>query len=74
MYLPKTETVSVGFNIPSPVQYEFQVLEMYDINDEKKIKKVTLQVRKNIYNTNGYIVENGLWTDVPRIRIPYDGR
>ncbi len=70
----KMQWVSAGFNMPAPFEYEFQVLEMYDVNDETKIKKVTLQVRKNNYDAQGYFVSHDPWKDVPRLRMPYDGR
>ena len=73
MPVPQTEWFTLGFNISSPIEYEFQVVEYHDKNDVNKIKKVSLQTRKIIYNVQGGIKECGLWTDVPRLKVPYVG-
>ena len=73
MSVSRTEWLPLGFNVPSPIEYEFQVIEYFDSNDSTKIKKVILQSRKIIFSNAGSAKEATPWTDVPRIRMPYVG-
>ena len=53
--------------LPEPISYEFQVVEYID--DEEKITRVALQVKKNVHDQFGNIKLAGYWQDVPRIKM-----
>lgn len=52
---------------PSPLSYEFQVVEHVDA--ENKVTKVALQVKVNQHDQYGGISVHGAWADVPRVQI-----
>jgi hypothetical protein len=52
---------------PEPISYEFQVVEYID--DNEKITRVALQVKKNVHDQFGNIKQVGYWEEVPRIKM-----
>lgn len=55
-----------SITMPEPISYEFQVVEHVD--EEGKITKVALQVRRHTHDQYGNIKLHGTWEDVPRVR------
>jgi hypothetical protein len=53
--------------LPEPISYEFQVVEYID--DNEKITRVALQVKKNVHDQFGNIKQVGYWEEVPRIKM-----
>jgi hypothetical protein len=52
---------------PEPISYEFQVVEYID--DEEKITRVALQMKRNVHDQFGNIKIAGYWEEVPRIKM-----
>ena len=63
----QTNTAGPTITLPEPISYEFQVVEWVD--DNEKIIKVALQVKKNVHNQYGNIKVPGYWEEVPRIKL-----
>jgi len=63
----QTNTSGPTITLPEPISYEFQVVEWVD--DNEKIIKVALQVKKNVHDQYGNIKVPGYWQEVPRIKI-----
>lgn len=63
----QTNTVGPTITLPEPISYEFQVVEYID--DDEKITRVALQVRKNTHDQYGNIKVIGSWEEVPRIKL-----
>jgi hypothetical protein len=61
---PPPQPLPITF--PTPLSYEFQVVEFVDAND--KITKVTLQVKVNEHDQYGNVTLEGTWFDAPRIK------
>jgi hypothetical protein len=53
--------------LPEPISYEFQVVEYID--DEEKITRVALQMKRNVHDQFGNIKLAGYWEEVPRIKM-----
>ena len=53
--------------LPEPISYEFQVVEYID--DEEKITRVALQMKRNVHDQFGNIKIAGYWEEVPRIKM-----
>lgn len=60
-------TAGPTMTFPEPISYEFQVVEYID--DDEKITRVALQVKKNVHDQFGNIKIAGYWQDVPRIKM-----
>jgi hypothetical protein len=60
-------TAGPTITLPEPISYEFQVAEWID--DNEKIIKVALQVKKNVHDQYGNIKIHGYWQEVPRIKL-----
>lgn len=58
-------------SIVAPISYEFQVVEY--TNEKGTVTKVELQTRTIVYDHYGNIQDGGVWTAVPRIKIPTGG-
>ena len=56
-------------SFPTPLSYEFQVVEHLDENNV--ITKVALQVKVNYHDQYGNITTNGTWNDVPRVQLKF---
>lgn len=56
-----------SITMPEPISYEFQVVEHVD--DNGKITKVALQVRRHTHDQYGSVKIFGTWEDVPRVRM-----
>jgi hypothetical protein len=58
-----------AISFPTPLSYEFQVVERID--DENKITKVALQMKVNQHDQYGNITVHGTWNDVPRVQVKF---
>lgn len=63
----QTNTSGPTITLPEPISYEFQVVEYID--DNEKITRVALQVRKNTHDQYGNLKVIGSWEEVPRIKL-----
>lgn len=54
--------------IPTPVTYQFRVIEYVDDN---KIVKVELQVQTTLHTSTGSIASSSGFTAIPRIQLPF---
>lgn len=63
----QTNTSGPTITLPEPISYEFQVVEYID--DDEKITRVALQVRKNTHDQYGNLKVIGSWEEVPRIKL-----
>lgn len=63
----QTNTSGPTITLPESISYEFQVVEWVD--DNEKIIKVALQVKKNVHDQYGNIKVPGYWEEVPRIKL-----
>jgi hypothetical protein len=63
----QVNTAGPTMTFPEPISYEFQVVEYID--DNEKITRVALQVKKNVHDQFGNIKLAGYWEDVPRIKM-----
>ena len=63
----QTNTSGPTITFPEPISYEFQVVEYID--DNEKITKVALQVKKNVHDQFGNLKVIGSWEEVPRIKL-----
>lgn len=63
----QTNTSGPTITLPEPISYEFQVVEYID--DDEKITRVALQVRKNTHDQFGNLKVIGSWEEVPRIKL-----
>lgn len=65
--VPPVPPTPAPISFPTPLTYEFQVVEYVDSTD--KVTKVALQVKVNQHDQHGCVNIHGTWTDVPRVRI-----
>ena len=54
--------------IPTPVTYQFRVIEYVDDN---KIVKVELQVQTTLHTSTGGVASSSGFTAIPRIQLPF---
>lgn len=57
----------LGIIIPTPLSYEFRVVEIEDASG--KVVKVELQVKVNQHDQYGNITLHGTWNPVERVRM-----
>jgi hypothetical protein len=63
----QVNTAGPTMTFPEPISYEFQVVEYID--DEEKITRVALQMKRNVHDQFGNIKIAGYWEEVPRIKM-----
>jgi hypothetical protein len=63
----QVNTAGPTMTFPEPISYEFQVVEYID--DEEKITRVALQMKRNVHDQFGNIKQVGYWEEVPRIKM-----
>jgi len=54
--------------LPTPITYQFRVMEYVDDN---KIVKVELQVQTTVHNATGTIASSSGFVAIPRIQLPF---
>ena len=66
---PPTPPAPAPVTFPTPLSYDFQVVEHIDQNN--KITRVGLQVKVNQHDQYGNITIHGNWNDVPRVQLKF---